>query len=93
MATKKKGDQEDRFFGINWEDDLDGDTISASSWIVPDGLVKTGEVYDNSTSAVRLSGGVVGERYDVTNLIETNSRGETLEATIRIVVVADRYVE
>lgn len=93
MATKKKGDQEDRFFGVDWEDDLDGDIIASSSWIVPPGLTKTGEVYDNQKTAVRLAGGVVGERYDVTNLITTNSREEILEATIRILVVADRYVE
>jgi hypothetical protein len=93
MTTLIKGDQENRYFGIDWEEELEGDTISVSVWEVPAGLTASGESFDNTKSAVRLQGGTPGERYNVTNLITTAGRQETLEATLRIRVVADRYVE
>lgn len=93
MAIREKGDDEDRLFGIDWTADLDGDVITGSTWNVPEGLVGTFASFDDRKTAVRLSGGVAGVVYDIQNVITTLARGETLEATIRIEVVANRYVD
>lgn len=65
-------------YQINWEDWLDGDTISASSWEVDEGLTGTNQSYSDSVTTIWLSGGTVDIRYTLTNTIETNA-GRTEE--------------
>lgn len=65
----------------NLEDDLDwtedwtgwlaGDRITASVWIVPDGLAKGADGFDNTTATVWLGPGTVPGKYTVKNKIVT----------------------
>lgn len=49
----------------------DGDTISASEWVTPYGLVAENPALDGATTTVWLSGGVLGQVHRVTNRITT----------------------
>lgn len=95
----KKDPQAVLDYGIDWGADgrgwlPEGDTISASSWTITgkDGaelgagpLVQDSDTHDASTTTVWLSGGTVGETYDVTNHI-TTAAGRQDDRTIRITV-------
>ncbi|MES0071927.1 hypothetical protein [Mesorhizobium sp. M0058] len=81
MATAIKWGPKDpdaiRDFGIDWTPDLPDDvTITASTWLL-DGaawvgggdLVKVGSSFTGTNTTVRISGGVAGTTYLVTNRI------------------------
>ena len=53
---------------VNW---LDDDLIVASEWLVPVGLVKSGESFTTTITTVWLSGGTVRNVYSVVNRITT----------------------
>lgn len=73
-------------YEVDWTAWLpDGDTITASLWIVPTGVTKTDEANTTATATVWLSGGTVGTNYDVTNRI-TTAAGRVDDRTIRIKV-------
>ena len=76
--------------------DLQGATISTSTWFVPTGitedsnnnseLIVQGTTYaENTSSTIWLSAGTVGIDYDLVNRI-TTSDSETLDQTITIKV-------
>jgi len=71
---KDPGDNLD--FGIRWGDNWLGasETISTSTWDVPDGLTEglSGLANSNKTAFVWLSGGTPKRIYPVTNTIVTN---------------------
>lgn len=69
----------------DWEDWLDGDTISSSSWAADTGLTVDSDSHTTTTATAWLSGGTIGVAYDITNTIITAS-GRTDERTIRITV-------
>ena len=74
-------------YTIDWTKWLDevGDTIEASTWIVPTGLTKVTETNTNKLATVWLSGGTVGENYTVTNRITTAAgRADDRSITIRV---------
>ena len=73
-------------YSIDWSLWLDGDTISTSSWTVPQGLTKASETNNSTTATVWLSGGTVDQTYTVTNRI-TTANGRTDERSILIKVV------
>ena len=50
----------------------DGEVISVSEWLVPAPLVNEGESFTDTTTTILLSGGVVNEKYLVTNRITTS---------------------
>lgn len=58
-------------YPIDWTARLNGDTIVSSSWTVPADLVKTDDSKTNSTTTVWLSGGIVPNKYKITNEIVT----------------------
>lgn len=62
------------------------DTIQASEWIVPEGLVNNGESFQSLTTTVMLSGGVLGETYTITNRI-TTSDGRIEDASFYLTIV------
>jgi hypothetical protein len=71
----------------SWSDWLvAGDTILTSTWIVPIGLTKTSESNTTTTATVWLSGGTVGQSYEITNRI-TTAQGRTDDRSIQIVVL------
>lgn len=70
-------------YQLNWTERLDGDTIDVSTWIVPDGLVEDSSSNTTSASTIWLSGGVLGERYTLTNRVET-AGGRVMDQSVRI---------
>lgn len=72
-------------YGFSWLEWLNGDTISASTWIVPTGLTKITENFSTTIALVWLGGGTVGETYIVTNRI-TTAGGRTEDRSILVIV-------
>lgn len=70
---------------VDWSDWLEADTISASSWDAPTGITVVTDTNTTTTATVWLSGGTVGERYELTNEIVTDG-GRTDDRTIAILV-------
>lgn len=70
-CIKEKDPDAELDYGFNWEDWLDGDTLSASAWTVPSGLTEVSNNYNNTTTWIWLSGGVSGAVYEVVNSITT----------------------
>lgn len=75
-------------YQIDWETWLNGDTISSSDWIVPDGLTENDASNTTTTATIWLSGGSADEQYTVTNRIVT-AGGRTDDRSI-VVRVQDR---
>lgn len=74
-------------YGFNWSDWLATDeTISTSTWTVPDGITEGSNAKTNIKTSVWLSGGTAGETYDVANKVVT-SASRTDERTLSIRVV------
>ena len=71
---------------IDWSDFLESaDTIDASVWTVPSGLVGSDESLSDIATKIWLAGGTDGEFYDVSNKI-TTSDGRESERSIGIIV-------
>jgi hypothetical protein len=70
-------------YGINWEKDLQSDSIITSTWITPVGLTVDSDSVINKTTIIWLSGGVLGSTYELTNRI-TTSDGRTMDKTVRL---------
>jgi len=73
-------------YSVDWSDWLDGDTITASQWIVPVGLTLDSSTNSTTATTVWLSGGAVRFRYSVTNRITTAS-GRVDDRSIVVQVV------
>lgn len=73
-------------YGIRWDQWLaDGETISTSTWIVPDGITKNSDSHDTTTTTIWLAGGTAGTSYKLTNRITTSeSRTDDRSLTIRV---------
>lgn len=50
-----------------------GETITASSWAAPAGVTVDSESFTDDDTTVVLSGGTVGERYEIENTITTST--------------------
>lgn len=60
-------------FEVDWSQWLQAsETITASGWTVPAGLTRVSDTHTGTTATVWLSGGVLGQRYTVTNEITTS---------------------
>ena len=87
-VVDSKAPAEEIDYGVDWSAVLEaGDTITASTWSVPEGLTKGAEGLTGATTKVFLSGGELDRSYDVVNVIET-SGGRTYQETIRLYVRA-----
>jgi hypothetical protein len=64
----------------DWTGWLSGDTIIASTWIVPTGLTKESESNTATGATIWVSGGTAGTNYPVTNRIST-AAGRTEDRT------------
>lgn len=84
--TKQVGEKLD--FTINWAPELGIDTISISSWTVPDGIIQASPSPSktNTTSTIWVSGGSMGEEYDLVNEITTDA-GRLYTRTLRLKIV------
>ena len=62
-------------YGFNWnvsgDSWLGSDTISTSTWSVPNGLTEVQSGHSDGTTYIRISGGTVGNVYSVVNHIVT----------------------
>jgi hypothetical protein len=57
----------------DWSDWLGSDIIVSSDWVLPDGIVEDSSTHTDTTSTIWLSGGTVGESYEVVNRITTTA--------------------
>lgn len=71
---------------FHWAQELDGDTIATSDFLLPDGLTEGTNGGTGSLRTVKVSGGDCGRTYRVTNRITTTTGGLTLYKTVRVVV-------
>lgn len=85
MRSGYKDPQDIADYGLSWAKNLGTDTITSSSWIVPDGITADDDSNTTTTATVRLSGGTAGENYDLTNRVVTAS-GQRFDCSIRIYV-------
>lgn len=70
------------YYDIEWEDWLNGATISASTWsIVPSGPVLTNPTSGATITGVYVTGGTLGKMYSLTNRL-TSGAGEVADRTI-----------
>lgn len=81
--TKDPDSTED--YPFFWAPELDGDTISTSTFLLPDGLTEVSTSNTTTTTTIFLSGGDSGRTYRVTNRV-TTAGGRTWDKTIRILV-------
>lgn len=72
-------------FAFNWVADLDGDTISTSTFTLPDGLTEVSSTNSAYATQIYVSGGEECRTYRVVNRIVT-AGGRTLDKTIRLYV-------
>lgn len=75
-------------YELDWSARLSsGETISTSTWIVPDGIVEDSSSKTDSVTKIWLSGGTAGS-YSFTNRIVT-SGGRTMDQSVTL-SVADK---
>lgn len=72
-------------FAFNWVMDLGGDTISSSTFSLPDGLTEVSTASTESVTQIFVSGGDCGQTYRITNRVVTTG-GRTFDKTIRVYV-------
>lgn len=74
MLTFKKDPNAILDYSVDWTSWLQTDeTIVSSSWIIPSGLTKTTDAFDDKYATAWLTGGTEGETYTITNRITTNN--------------------
>lgn len=74
-------------FAIDWSDAFPGDDLTAATATVDDAaLVVENESHTATVHTVRLSGGAVGRRYEVTSTVTTTS-GQSDQRTVEVVVL------
>jgi hypothetical protein len=76
-------------YAIDWLGYLDGQAVVQSAWTVtpdePGGIVVDSAGYDPARTAARLSGGVAGHVYSVSNLVTlTDGSREERSITLRV---------
>lgn len=75
-----------KWYWLDWSaDELQNATITGSTWTLPAGITKDAEIQSGYRVGIRLSGGALGEAYELLNQITTDSN-ETLHETLRITI-------
>lgn len=73
-------------YGIDWSPRMTpGETITVSTWQVPDGLTASTQSYGADNTTIWLSGGAEGEIYTLLNRI-TTSQGRIYDQSVKIKV-------
>lgn len=71
-------------YGCDWADHLpEGDTISASQWIAPDGVTITNEIVSGMITAFTISNVPANTRHLITNRV-TTAQGRVLDRSMYI---------
>lgn len=73
-------------YSFDWTKWLAGDPGLSAPWTAPAGISKVNESFSAGVATVRLSGGTVGQQYDVLNRI-TKTTGEVDDRTLRVTIV------
>jgi hypothetical protein len=68
-----KADDATLDYVISWATWLDGDTITASTWTVDDGMTEASSGNTDTTTTIWLSGGTLGNSYTIMNHITTTA--------------------
>lgn len=72
-APAKHPNDLNRTYGVDWSSDLEeGETISASEWIAPQGLTVASLGFDGANTTASVTGGNANVDYLVANKITTN---------------------
>jgi hypothetical protein len=76
-------------YRIDWLPRLEADTIETSTWTVPAGLTHDDDNISDSgaETVVWLSGGTIGETYEILNRIVTVG-GRTMDQTVSLTIEA-----
>lgn len=81
-ATAKDPD-EVKDYAVDWTARLAGDTITTSTWIVPDGIVKDSDTNTTTDTTIWLSGGTLGTTYEFVNRVQT-AGGRVYDQTCKL---------
>ena len=76
---------EDLDYTLDWQDRLDGDTISTVVWTPDTGITLGATSNTTTTTTARISGGTVGGSYNVKCAITTAS-GLTMEELLKFTI-------
>lgn len=90
LGTRIKAPTDSRTYSIDWSAWLAGlgtDTIASSVWVVPAPLTLVNQSNTTTKANVRITGGVVGTLYVITNTV-TTAGGEVKQVTFAINVQA-----
>lgn len=84
---KSPGSQVD--YAIDWAGYLEGQTIAASLWAVipaePGGILVAETSFDLNRTAARLSGGIAGHVYSITNRVTlSDASADERSITLRV---------
>ena len=80
-----KDDTEVLDYKVDWADWLTADTIASSSWVIPSGITKDFDSFDDDFTTVWFSGGTIGETYTLTNtIVSTAGRTATRSFMIQL---------
>jgi hypothetical protein len=75
-------------YGWDWSGLLGSETLSSSTWIIDAGIDDITQSNDDDSSAVWLSGGIIGGLHQITNIvIDTAGRKISRTFWLRIVEV------
>lgn len=81
----KKDPDELLDYSVDWSRRLDGDTIVASAWDVPDGLVAESHAHEAASTTIWLSAGLPGQAYRITNRVHTHA-GRIMDQTVLLTI-------
>lgn len=74
-----------KLYTVDWSDWLRENNIAASIWHVPDGLELEAETFEPKVATALISGGTVGEEYELTNEITTDEDPEQVDERTMII--------
>ena len=94
IGTKTPNEIKD--YSFDWSKDIEGDTITggSSTWSISPStatIAQSSVASSGTLTTVWLSGGVIGQVYQVNNFIVT-AAGRDLSKTFRLLVVANNYL-
>lgn len=88
IAQFNKDPDADLDYACDWSGWLvDGDTISESTWILPDGATLTAHTdsFTTTHAIVWFRGGTLGQNYSVVNRVST-AQGRTEDQTVAVYI-------
>lgn len=87
LAWDSKDPDEVLDYVLNWSARLGSDTITTSTWTVPDGITMDSDSETTTATTIWLSGGTEGQSYDILNRIVT-AGGRTMDQTVKLKIKA-----